>query len=78
MRAGSSFPKFLKPEVRKHWQGSKFNKIPKHCTGRQLLKFPECWSNLIPADVLASENAARLKVSLKWENNRMEQVYQNS
>ena len=29
MLPGSNFPKFLKPEMRKHWQGSNFPKIPK-------------------------------------------------
>ena len=51
-------PKFLKPEMRKHRQGSNFPKIPKILasmgSARAIVaQIWEFWGNLIPADVFA-------------------------
>ena len=51
-------PKFLKPEMRKHWQGSNFPKIPKilasmGSAGAIVAQILGIWGNLIPASVFA-------------------------
>ena len=55
---GSNFPKFLKPEMRKHRQGSNFPTIPKILasmgSARAIVaQILGIWGNLIPADVFA-------------------------